>query len=233
MMRTTESDVIDRRQRELAFLRQHIHTTTSEMARAFDVSLMTINRDLHMFIKKGLVLHDYGEVVWIGESMPSSQINQERGQNLEQTLTAIAGNLGRVLISTSPLTEKLTYELADLGCHVMTNQLVTTQRESDQSNRVPVLTGGQLNRFDDWLSFYGNTAVQSIKHFGADLALIYATGLSDRLLTTNTLYESVIARTMLENAQKTIIFLADNAEGYETNSMIVKRERLGRVQVIS
>lgn len=232
-MRTTESDVIDRRQRELAFLKQHVHTTTNEMASEFDVSLMTVNRDLHMFIKKGLVLHDYGDVVWIGDAMPSSQISQQRMEVLENTLKQAAGGSGRVLVSTSPLTETLTHELADRGFHVMTNQLVLPQGGADHLNQIPVLTGGQLNRFDDWLSFYGNTAVQSIKHFDADLALIYATGFSKRLLTTNTLYESVIARTMLENAQKTIVFLADNAEDYEATSMIVKRERLGRVQVIS
>ncbi|WP_179393990.1 DeoR family transcriptional regulator [Lacticaseibacillus absianus] len=231
-MRTTESAVIARRNRELAFLKQQVHTTTSALAAQFDVSLMTINRDLHMFIKKGLVLHDYGEVVWVGDLGASSQISDARAQELIPRLRTAAGDAHRVLMSTSPLTAALAYTLAGQGIHFMTNQLVQPPSGVDPFDQLPVLTGGQLERFDGQQSFSGDTAIQAIKHFDADLALIYAVGYSARLLTTSTLYESVVARTMLESAHQVIVFLADGARGHEANFMIVKSERLARVQVI-
>lgn len=228
-MKTTESLVIARRQRELKYLRSHPHTTTRALANEFDVSLMTINRDLHMFIKKGLVLHDYSDVVWIGDIHDEDRIAPERESYLCKELVNTVAPHERVVVSASPITAVLVKLLIKRGVEVLTNQFIPP--DDHLFFAPPILTGGQLDHVGPRLSFSGDVAVRAIKHFNADVALVYATGLSNTLLTTSTLLESIISRTMLENSGKALIFLADGARGKEANFMIVKREQMQRAKI--
>ncbi|ETY72890.1 hypothetical protein LFAB_15285 [Lactiplantibacillus fabifermentans T30PCM01] len=226
-MRSTESQVIARQQQELEYLRVHKHTTVNFLASYLEVSPMTITRDLHMFIKKGLVIHDYGQVVWIGELRDEAKISKVRAVRLIDNIVQRASGYQRVAINASPITEVVIQQLMKQNIEVLTNQLILSPEIN--AHQLTMTAGGYLNHSGNLYYFSGDIAVHTLRHDTPELAFVYATGMNDNLLTTMTLAQSVVDRTIFESAATTVTFLADNAQNRESNFMIVKRERVSEL----
>lgn len=219
-MHSTESSIILRQQQELEYLRLHRQTTISQLAQAFAVSQMTITRDLQMFIKKGMVVHDYGQVVWLGDLSSAAQISAANRDRIISSLAPYLHGIHQVVLNSSPITETLLAYLLAKNISVLTTELITSP--TLLANPLLQMTGGSLQEDPTGYFFNGEIAINTLRRTPADLALIFATGSNQRLLTTTTLAQSIIDRTMLETAAHTAVFLADHAHQHESNFMITK-----------
>lgn len=227
-MKATASQVLARQQREFELLMDRKRISITELAALLQVSRMTILRDLALFEKKKLIIHDYGTVVWIGDVQSASAIAPLRQRQYLDALAAAVQDQQVVLINASPMTESAILRLSNRPVTIVTNQLLTRADFLYRPAKI-IMTGGELNIINHLRFFSGATAIQTIKAHPADSALIFATGLTERLLTTETLPQSLVDRTMIEYAATNYVFLADNALGKESTFMSVKRERIRHI----
>lgn len=198
------------RQQEIRFmLNEHGHLSVAQLAQHFDVSEMTIRRDLKVLSSTGIITREYG-----GATYPSSdQANQiffNRLGEAEREKTAI-GRLAASLIQSgeSIIIDAGTTTLAVAqnlrqACTVITNSLPIATLLTGQKGINVLITGGEVR--ESTYALVGSIAHSTLKSFNVDKLFLGVTGFSlDRGLTTTNLLESEVKQSMIQASKEVII----------------------------
>lgn len=200
------------RQQEIRFmLNEHGHLTVSQLAQHFDVSEMTIRRDLKVLSSTGIITREYGGATY----SPSGQSNQNFFNRLgeaEREKTAI-GKLAASLIQSgeSIILDAGTTTLAVAQnlrqqCTVITNSLPIATVLTGQNGINVLVTGGEVR--ESTYALVGQIAHSTLKSFNVDKLFLGVTGFSlERGLTTTNLFESEVKQSMI-HASKEVILVA-------------------------
>ncbi|MEM9319372.1 MAG: DeoR/GlpR family DNA-binding transcription regulator [Pseudomonadota bacterium] len=180
------------------------------LAAAFGVTVQTIRRDLSDLCDAGLLERTHG-----GAMLPSGVTNigyEDRRRLNAQAKTAI-GKAAAALIpdgaslflNIGTTTEAVARALlAHGGLMVVTNNTNVAQILAANPSAEVVMTGGTLRRSDNGLT--GDLAIQTIRHFRVDMAIIGASALDEKgdLLDFD-LSEVRVARAILEQARRSVL----------------------------
>lgn len=198
------------RQEQIRNLLQiHGNLTVGELAQQFDVSEMTIRRDLKVLSALGLVQREHGRAL-SPSKMAEPRFIKRLGEADAQK-NAI-GRLAAELIKErdSIILDAGTTTLAvasfiDKPCVVITNSLLISAVLAENDEAITVLvTGGEVRGATQAL--VGPMARLAIADFNADKVFLAATGVSiDRGLSTDNMLESEVKQAMLANAKQVIL----------------------------
>lgn len=227
-MKNTLSEVYNRRNNELNFIKNQRKTTVNELSKEFNVSRSTVNRDLNLFLKKNLIIKEYKSVVWIGHvnEEPEVHIEQSRPQ-LEEIVNSFKVN-SVAFVNASPFSGILIQRLLNKGISVVTNNIPSKKINSSSVFYI----GGQIENNGNYSFFAGDLALKNIKSFHPENAVIYASGIDSKLITTQTLEQSLIDRTMIEYSESNTIIVTKSSKNFESNFMIVKRNLAQKIMFI-
>ncbi len=205
-----------RRHMILSLLIEKGEVTVEELSELFDISEVTIRKDLTELEKNGLLMRKYGGAVL----MPSNIIQEdtcEEVSNRKLSLAVSAVELikdhNRIIIDSGSTTAALINQLSKRnGLVVMTNSLPVANALQEIENEPTLLmTGGTWDSHSD--SFQGQVAESVLRSYDFDQLFIGADGI-DLERGTTTFNELVgLSRVMSEVAREVILMVESEKIG--------------------
>lgn len=208
--------MISDRQDEIHFLLQeHGHLTVIELALRFNVSEMTIRRDLKNLAALGLIQREHGRAIY----PPFPQMDKLRMMSMGEAEREKAriGHLAATLISEGDtiILDAGTTTLAiahalNTRCTVITNSLPIASVLGDRDEITLIMTGGEVRR--GTFALVGPMTRSVLEGFNVDKSFLGATGVNlERGLSTANMLESEVKQVMIKVA-KEVILVAHSAK---------------------
>ncbi|AZQ32761.1 DeoR/GlpR transcriptional regulator [Streptomyces cyaneochromogenes] len=214
--RLSQAAVEERRQAVLQYVAEHGETRIDDLARQFDVSLMTMHRDLDDLAGRHLLRKERGRAVaFPALTMETATRFRENSALAAKNAlcAAVAGRIrpgSTVLMDDSTTLFPLIPRLAGLDqLHVVTNSVGLAQRLGSAPGVSVTLLGGTYR--GDFNSCTGPSVTRALAQIRADLALMSATAIMEgRLFHPLNDYVEV-KRAMIASAEQTLL-LADHSK---------------------
>ncbi|KLN61122.1 hypothetical protein WH96_08110 [Kiloniella spongiae] len=184
--------------------------TILELADQFSVSDETIRRDVKPMVSAGLVEKVHGGIIVPDEGHePPFQYrmveNHEAKQRIGHELSKIIQSGDSLILDTGSTTAIAAHALQEhSNLLVVTNSVETARALATRNGNRVYIAGGEL-RADDAAAF-GPSAIAFIKQFDVKYAVLSLGGLDPvKGLMVDHLEEAEFSRTVMEQAQKTIV----------------------------
>jgi DeoR/GlpR family transcriptional regulator of sugar metabolism len=179
-----------------------------DLARRFDVSEMTVRRDLARLAHEGKLRRVHGGAV--SEEPPFAKIAVERLPQKRRIGRAAAGLVAdgeTVMIDIGTTTLELARHLHGRDVTVVTSNLAVVEELVPDPAIELVVLGGVVRR--NYRSLVGVLAEDALRQLAADVAFLGASGIrSDLSVMDSTMVEVPIKRAMIAAARRTVL-LAD------------------------
>lgn len=202
-MKASQGDVFKRRENILERLKKEQHLTVTELANFFNVSAVTIRRDLLFLEKKKMIERFYGGVKLIHESPLSQTLIHEQKPfpvaSFVEKVRTFMPNRAQLFVGSGHFSKEIIYALSFFEISILTNDIRAIAIDHPKKKAVISLSGGELER--ETQALVGDFAIHSINKIQADLCIIEAAGFNTHEVTTKTLSESFIYRTMIQHTK--------------------------------
>ncbi len=205
-----------RRHMILSLLTEQGEVSVEHLSDLFDISEVTIRKDLTELEKNGLLMRKYGGAVL----MPSNIIQEDNCEEVSNRKLSIAmaaveliKDHNRIIIDSGSTTAALINQLSKRnGLVVMTNSLPVANALQEIENEPTLLmTGGTWDSHSD--SFQGKVAESVLRSYDFDQLFIGADGI-DLERGTTTFNELVgLSRVMSEVAREVILMVESEKIG--------------------
>lgn len=200
----------------LGVVRRQGKVTVEELAEQFGVTQQTIRRDLTELAVAGELERVHG-----GAILPSGttniqyeerrSLNAEAKQDIARACAAAIPDDSSLFLNIGTSTEAVARELLDRrNLMVVTNNMNVANILRANEDCEIIVTGGQLRRADGGL--VGHQAVETIRHFKFDLAIIGCSALDeDGDMLDYDIQEVVVSQTILRQSRRTFL-VADHSK---------------------
>lgn len=224
-MKTSQGDVFKRREKLIEYLHETEQASVTDLAEFFKVSPVTIRRDLLFLEKKKMIERFYGGVKLLDNQtqVPVTFTNSYSFPTaiFISKIEPLVSSGMRIFIGAGLFSTEIIYGLAHLEVEIVTNDYSALQLNHTSVNAVISICGGELEKNSKAL--VGDFAIYSFNKVEADLCIIEAAGINAHEVTTKTLNESFIYRTMLQHTKgPKLTYTASNNLGSVSHFMIDK-----------
>jgi DeoR/GlpR family transcriptional regulator of sugar metabolism len=208
-------NAIERRKKIYDLIKNIGETKNSMLSKKFDVSEITIRRDLDKLEEAGLIKRAYGTSKIIdGVNSPllfKSRENENRSakQKIAQKALSLLENVNSIYIDESTTCYELVKILPEKPLIVFTNNISSVLILRQTPRIKTFVIGGFLA--DDTNTTDGEVAINTAKNIFVDLAFISCHGFSAKGFVNDGLIGSQVKKIIIENSMKTCL-LADNSK---------------------
>lgn len=196
------------------YLKINNQATIGELAAAFNVSEITIRRDLTLLEEKGMINKVYGGAVYNFDRIHQKleiPISKRQAENIsaKQTIGELAAGLvetgDTIFVDTGSTVYRMIPYLKDKkNLTIVTNCLDALLAGSTLSG-VRLLTVGGIFQ-PDTHSFAGSYSEYALDRYSFNKAFIAAVSVSpERGVSNNNVYDTAIKRTAIKNSQKSYV----------------------------
>ena len=222
----------ERQQLILEMVQDNRQVTVSELSDRFDISEVTIRRDLRELAAQGVLRRAHGGAVVAIPAPPEPPVVQRMGQaeNCKECIghagAALVANGESVFIGSGSTTAYVARYLLDRqGLTVVTNAL-TVATELATAEGVTVVVMGGLMRASE-LSLVGHITEQSLREVRVDKVMIGIPAISlEAGLTNDFLPEVMTDRTIIEMAPELIVVADHTKFGKVASAYVAPVERV-------
>lgn len=207
---------IERQNRILEIVDERGVIRVNELSRLFDVSVMTIRRDLMTLEEHGLLRRSHGGAVSRRrfQSEPYFDQKDKRNRQEKEAIGQLAATLVEagetILVNSGSTTLELLRHLPNIELRVVTSNAGAVSALSSSGIECIVLGGVYRKRSN---SFVGGFAMQTLENVYGSKAFIGVDGLDlEAGLTTPHHQEAEIARKMIRRTRGEVIVLADSSK---------------------
>ena len=181
-----------------------------ELAAAFDVSPMTVRRDLRMLAREGKLERVYGGAISAEEDRPFAEIAVERSEAKERIGAAAAALVQdgqTVMLDIGTTAVQVARHLRGRSLTVITTNLAAYEELLPEPEITLILPGGMVRR--DYRSLVGVIAEDSLSQLSADMAFIGTSGVdAEGSVWDTTMVEVPIKRAMMAAVDR-VVLVAD------------------------
>ncbi len=181
-----------------------------DLAAAFDVSPMTVRRDLRVLAREGKLERVHGGAVSAEEDRPFAEIAVERSEAKERIGAAAAGLVQdgqTVVLDVGTTAVQVARHLRGRSLTVITTNLAAYEELLPEPEITLILPGGTVRR--DYRSLVGVIAEDSLRQLSANVAFIGTSGVDAEVsVWDTTMVEVPIKRAMMAAADR-VVLLAD------------------------
>jgi DeoR family galactitol utilization operon repressor len=187
--------------------------STSELCKRFDVSIVTLRKDLDYLEANGLIIRMHGRAVTVYDKsiIDRQKTNIEEKMKIAKAAAAMIEEGDRVMIVAGTTTALIPrFLLGKRNIHIVTNStlLLTYSRIIPSLN--VTLVGGEFRSSDEALT--GSITLKDLDLFHANSSFIGTDGFSeDGGITANHIELAEICRKVISNSQQKIL-LADSSK---------------------
>lgn len=208
---------VDRRSVILQKLEKDDKVNVTELSHQFNVSEVTIRKDLRYFEKKNILIRSRGGAMKRSLVNVDLSIYDRRKQNikLKEAIGAAAANLimngETILLDTGTTVMQLAKHLPKkIEITVITNSVDITFRLAEYPNIRVIMPGGILRK--NSLALVGEQAAESLREFFCDQYFLSADSIDlERGMMTTNIEEASLARINIRNSKK-VIALIDSSK---------------------
>jgi DeoR/GlpR family transcriptional regulator of sugar metabolism len=205
-----------RRLKYLSQLEKHGSVRVVDLAQAFNVSEITVRRDLDELSREGLIERFHGGARLL-ERLGQETLFEDKPMlhALEKDIIgAAAANCVKddqtVLLNGGTTSLAILRHLKDRNIRIVTNNAAAAAELGDSAAEL-ILLGGQYRHKSR--SLYGDLALQALSQVHASLCILGSNGVSARTgLTTSVYAETAINRMMVERCKGEVIVVADGSK---------------------
>jgi DeoR/GlpR family transcriptional regulator of sugar metabolism len=186
-----------------------------DLAQRFDVSEMTVRRDLARLAREGKLIRVHGGAVSVREEPPFAEIAVERLAEKEQigrAAAALVRDGQTIMIDIGTTTLQLARQLRERELTVITSSLAVLDELLPYEGIELISLGGIVRR--NYRSLVGVLAEDMLGQLTADISFLGASGIRpDLSVMDTTMVEVPIKRGMIAAADRAVL-LADGAKFY-------------------
>lgn len=210
-MKNSLENVQERRNQIVEYVQKDGDKTVNELAKYFNVSSVTLRRDLSVLTKMGNIQWAKGMVKYLGlptgERLTShSGVEQIKNEIAKGASGYVEAN-STLFVNSSSLCWRAINQLADKPLTIITNNIRATECGRHPNTSI-ILTGGEIRYPKE--SLVGTVAVKLIETMQSDYTLIGCDGIRvDKGITTQNIYEAEVNNTMIMHTKKKVICVAD------------------------
>lgn len=206
-MKNSNQAIYERRKKILAVLEEKTTVSVSELAEQFEVSPLTMRRDLHTFERQKLISRRYGSVTLLD---PASNEFSSKFILHKRAIAKLAAQQVRngdtIFLNTSSTALLMIDYIRAKNVTIITNNASAMNLEPNP-DIILMLIGGELRAPKG--SLVGDLAVSSLKQIKTKKCFLGCTGISmEHGITTALMQEATINELMLRQAEERTI-LAD------------------------
>jgi DeoR/GlpR family transcriptional regulator of sugar metabolism len=199
-----------RRQRILQAVRSGT-AHVSDLARAFEVSEMTVRRDLHALERDGKIERVHGGAVGTVPERPFGEIaleSQEAKERIGAAAAALVQDGQTVMLDIGTTTLQIARCLRGRRVTLITTNLAALDELRDDDQVEVVLPGGLVRR--NYRSMVGVLAEEALRQLNADVAFLGTSAVDhDLSVWDTTMIEVPIKRAMIRAASR-VVLVADS-----------------------
>jgi len=212
---------VKKRQQEIYELLQGAgEATVKGLARRFDVSVMTIRRDLSFLEQLGLIIRTHGGAILSRRSVIEFSF-QQRGRSQAAEKRAIAATTAglvrpgmTVTLDTGTTTLEVARAVAEVrGLTVLTSSLAIASVLYAHENITLILLGGTVHTNSPDL--FGPLTEENLRRFRVELAVVGADAVGPDGLFTTDLEVAQVSRAMVAGAEHAVL-VADHSKFQDT-----------------
>src|SRR5699024_2388476 len=186
--------------------------TVKDLALNFNISEMTIRRDLNYLEEAGLIQRFHGGAALIEDintKNPNNGIYIEKIKSkIAKTAANYIENNSTVYINSGSTALNIVDYLSELSLVIVSNNPSLYLKDTNP-NTTSIITGGEVRSPKDVL--VGDLAINALSDIHADTAVISCSGVSaEKGISTNNLHEARINKLMIDNAYNLVILVADH-----------------------
>lgn len=233
--------IADSRKKEiLATIKEQGEVTVAELAQTFNLSQLTIRRDLDSLAEKALVIRIHGGAK--AASLPGSLLgamseidfsnksilNINEKQAIGKKAASFIDDNSTVFMNSGSTTLFFLQALQDKRVQIATNNAAATDVDYDSHITLYVL-GGEYRKLSK--SFIGSMTVQAIKSIHSNYTILGTNGIDANKGLTTGIYEDCSTNlAMAEHTLHKVIVLADHSKfGVISNFISVPIEKVDMV----
>ncbi|HEX9376865.1 MAG TPA: DeoR/GlpR family DNA-binding transcription regulator [Actinomycetota bacterium] len=194
----------------------------TDLADMFDVSEMTIRRDLDTLADLGKLTRVHGGAVADGQEPPFEQTADERSEEKARIGAAAADMVGdgeTIILDIGTTTLQVARHLRGRRLTVVTSNLAVYEELRDDTDVELVLLGGAVRR--NYRSMVGFLAEDALRQIRADRAFLGASGLRwDLSVMDSTMMEVPIKRGMMAAATESVLLIDSAKLGVGGNARV-------------
>lgn len=184
-----------------------------EIAKALNVSAMTIRRDVAELAQENVVIKEHGGIRKASFRVKTTDEKRALFPEEKDYIATIAADLiapnSVIYLDAGTTVLALAKHLKNDHKHIITNSLFTFNWLIDQQFENVLLTGGEFVATTE--EFHGIHAERLVKDFSIDYAFLATNGLIDNNLTTFSPFSGRLQSTVIKQS-KTIYLLADHSK---------------------
>ncbi len=222
----------ERQKLTLKVLKKHEQVTVTELSDRFDVSEVTIRRDLRELAERGQLRRAHGGALAVSSHPPSPPVIQrmDHEDEIKKQIGKAAANLIKdgdaVFLGSGSTTAYVARYLGDRkNVTVVTNAVNVANELAVAEDVTVVVTGGMMRHSE--LSLIGHIAEQSLKEVRVDKVMIGIPALSVHAgLTNDYLPEVMTDRTIIEMASELILVADSTKFGKVASAYVAPIERV-------
>jgi DeoR/GlpR family transcriptional regulator of sugar metabolism len=206
-----------RQQKIVQAVRNNRQATVAELSRLFNVSEVTIRRDLRELANQGVLYRAHGGAVALSPSVPEPPVVKRMGQTdryklgIAQAAARLIFDGDSVFIGSGSTSAFVARQLADRkDLTVITNALTVATELASAEGVTVVVTGGMMRASE--LSLIGHITEQALREVRVDKIVMGIPAISlEHGLTNDYLPEVMTDRTIIEMASE-LILVADHTK---------------------
>jgi DeoR/GlpR family transcriptional regulator of sugar metabolism len=222
----------ERQQRILETVRQNRQATIDELSRAFQVSDVTIRRDLRELAAQGVLRRAHGGAIAAVPAPPEPPVVQRMTES--ETCKACIGRAAAALVSdgesvfvgSGSTTAFVARNLAKRkNLTIVTNALMVATELASAPEATVVVTGGMMRASE--LSLVGHITEQALREVRVDKVIIGMRAISlEAGMTNDYLPEVMTDRTIIEMAPELIVVADHTKFGNVASAYVAPVERI-------
>ena len=212
MTRNQTISTVERRRIILEELQQNKQVDVAQLKNHFDVSEVTLRKDLRYLESKNLLIRSRGGAmvpVKIAEDLSVKKrmvINLELKKQIASKASTLIQDGDIIIIDSGTTLMQIADHLKKIKrLTVITNALDIAFKLSGFSNLKIIVPGGILR--EKSCSLVGVTAIENMQMFRADKYFVSADGINEEGLFTSNLEEGQIAKLIMSNAKENIVLV--------------------------
>lgn len=209
----------ERRQKILALLQTDGRVLVSNLSKVFNVSQITIRKDLDSLHSRGLVQRSHGGALPASSSAlldPSlqekQQLHAEEKQRIAEAAVKMVHEGSCIMLDSGTTTAAIAQALKKFSALTVITNSINIAADLASTNLEVILTGGTLRK--NSFSLVGPVAEDVLGEMHADILFLGVDGFDPEIgLTTPNLLESRVNRAMISSASK-IVAVCDSTKFY-------------------
>lgn len=209
-MKNSASFVAKRREKIVSLLETHRELSTAELAKKFDVSPLTIRRDLDFLEEKEMIYRHYGSAVLadpLGNNFSSKQMRAKKAI-AKKAAQLVCDGASIFINSSSTALESMKYIKAN-DVTIMTNSTNVLKLPLSPKSTV-LLTGGEIRVPKGVMS--GELILKNISSITPDMCIIGCAGISTTGGLTAASSQEAPVNTLMLKQSHTHIIVADSTK---------------------